>query len=281
MNLLLPLISSILQAGAFTLDKVTLSLRNITYRTYIGVGFPIYWAVVLVIFLVVQPPLFPTMDETMWLLLLAAIAFNFGNNIIYYRALDRDRLGELQTIDLFRTIPIILVTSFLFADERNPIIVIAALVASLAIIWSHWQNHHFAIRKNTLQFLAWGLVSAPLGASVAKILLRTWNPVSLWLVEDAVISVLAIALYHNEFKKTSRRLLLYLTLISILSATGWILYGYSYQQLGVVYTTLVFSLHPMLVYLASIFFLKEKPHWKKSAAFAIVLASIAAAQIFG
>jgi len=98
---------------------------------------------------------------------------------------------------------------------------------------------------------------------------------------DAIITLIAVAMYRREFKKTTPSVFCLLTLIGILSATGWILYGYSYQQLGVVYTTLVFSLHPMLVYLASIFFLKEKPHWKKSVAFAIVLASIAAAQIFG
>jgi len=44
---------------------------------------------------------------------------------------------------------------------------------------------------------------------------------------------------------------------------------------------LVFSLQPLLVYLASVFFLKEPFHWKKAAAFAIVLLSIGIAQIIG
>jgi len=281
MNIFLPIVSSILQAGAFTLDKVTLSLRNVTYRTYIGVGFPIYWVVVLVIFLIVRPPFFPVVDVASLLLLVVAIVYNLGNNIIYYRALDRDGLGELQTIDLFRNLPIIIFTSVVFADERNAAVILAAVVASCAIIWSHWNKNHFSMRKSTRLFLIWCVVAAPIGTALSKILLRTWNPISLWLVMDAIITLIAVAMYRREFKKTTPSVFCLLTLIGILSATGWILYGYSYQQLGVVYTTLVFSLHPMLVYLASIFFLKEKPHWKKSVAFAIVLASIAAAQIFG
>ena len=46
-----------------------------------------------------------------------------------------------------------------------------------------------------------------------------------------------------------------------------------------VYTMLIFSLQPLLVYFASLFFLKEPFHWKKFVAFIVVLASIAAAQI--
>ena len=53
-------------------------------------------------------------------------------SITYYRALDDDGLGEVQTLDLLHYIPVVLV-SFLFSDERNMVVVAAALVATGAV----------------------------------------------------------------------------------------------------------------------------------------------------
>ncbi len=281
MSIFLPIISSIFQAGAFTLDKVVLSTKRVTWRTYLGVGFPLYWLVLFAIFLIVRPTLFPEQTTLLILLLLLHIILGLGNNILYYRALKSEELGELQTIDLLRGVPIIIATSFFFADERNIPVIIAALVATAAVIWSHWNRHHFSMKGKTKLYFMWSLIAAPIAATTSKILLASWNPISLWLVQDAVITVIAIALYRKEFKHTSARTAGMLLLIGALSATGWILFGYSYQKLGVVYTILIFSLHPLLVYVSSLVFLKEKFHWKKAVAFSIVLSAIAGAQVFG
>jgi drug/metabolite transporter (DMT)-like permease len=64
-----------------------------------------------------------------------------------------------------------------------------------------------------------------------------------------------------------------------LTSVAWILFYFSYQRSGIIYTILIFSLQPLLVYLASVFFLKESLYWKKAVAFIVVLLSIAVAQV--
>ena len=83
-------------------------------------------------------------------------------------------------------------------------------------------------------------------------------------------------LKHVKNVKPSSLGLFFLT--NALTSVAWILYFYSYQRLGIVYTVLVFSLQPFLVYLSSLVFFKEHLDQKKIIAFFIILASIALAQ---
>lgn len=280
MHFLFPLVGSVSQGTSFVIDKTILSMRHISFRTHIGVGFPIYWLMMLGAFFIFRPTLFPSTDIYHLGLIALGIGISLATNIFYYRALDADELSGIEVIDLFRSIPIIIVSSILFADERNLTLFVAGLAASIAIIWSHWRNGHLAIRRRTLPFLLWGMVTAPASAAIAKVLLAIWHPVALFLIQDAVITFFAMYLYQKEFKKITPKLLGLLILSSALSVGGWILFGLSYQQLGVVHTTLLFSLQPLIVYFASLIILKEPHHWKKTAAFFVVLAAILLAEYY-
>lgn len=282
MNFLFPVLAAILQAGSFTLDKVVLSIRRVNFKTYTGVSFPLIFLITLVIFFIFRPPLsFDLLAGNLWWLLSISIGITLVTNLVFYRALDDDKLGEIQTLDLLRAIPIVIFAGIIFTDERNFFVIIPALVASTAVIWSHWENHHFKIAKHTLPFLIWSLSVAPIGASILKVLLETWNPISLELVRSGVIALILGPLFLKYAKKVRFKAFSLLLVTNILTSVAWILFYFSYQRSGIVYTILVFSLQPLLVYFASVFFLKESLHWKKAITFAIVLASIGIAQIIG
>lgn len=193
--------------------------------------------------------------------------------------MDADRLGEIETLGLLSAIPVIILSSVIFTDERNFFVLIPALLASLAIVWSHWERHHFQIAKKTSPFLIWTLLAAPAGAVISKVLLAAWNPISLRLVTDGVIAVILGPLFYKQERNISPRAFNLLVLTNILTSIAWILFYFSYQRSGIVYTTLIFSLQPLLVYFAALFFLRESFHYKKFAAFLVVLASIVIAQI--
>ena len=280
MHFLFPLVGSISQGTSFVIDKTILSMRRVSFRTHIGIGFPIFWLMMLGAFFIFRPPLFPSTDIYYLGLMAIGIVLSLVTNIFYYRALDADELSDLEIVDLFRSIPIIVVSSILFADERNPILFAAGLAASLAIIWSHWQRGHFSMQKRTVPFLLWGIMAAPVSAAIAKVLLAVWHPVALFLIQDSVVTFCALYLYGREFKKITPKLLGLLVLSSALSVGGWILFGLSYQQLGVVHTTLLFSIQPLIVYFASLIILKERHHPKKTVAFLVVLAAILVAEFY-
>jgi drug/metabolite transporter (DMT)-like permease len=71
-----------------------------------------------------------------------------------------------------------------------------------------------------------------------------------------------------------------LLLTNLFTTSAWILFYFSYQISGVIYTILLFSIQPLLVYGAGIFLLEEKMEKRKLLAFTIVLAAIAIAQFF-
>lgn len=280
MNALFPILAAVLQASSFTLDKVILSVRRVNFKTYTGISYPLIFLITLIIFLIFRPPLSGSLfsGNLLWLLTIT-VGLSIGTNLIFYRALDDDRLGELQTIDLLGNVPIIILASVIFTDERNFFVLVPALAGSMAIVWSHWEHHHFRIRKHTQPFLIWSFTAMPVSAVLSKILLQTWNPISLELVRTGAIALILGPLFSKYARRVSFRVFYLLVLTNILTSIAWILFYFSYQRSGVVYTILVFLLQPLLVYFAAVFFLKERFQRKKAIAFGIVLVSIVIAQV--
>lgn len=280
MNPLIPLISAILQAGSFTIDKVVLSMKSVTFKTYNGVSLPLSFLILLVIFLILRPPLLPSVltRDIMWLIAISVI-ISIVNNILFYRALDDDHLSEIQTIELLQNLPVIFLSSIIFIDERKPFIIIPAIISSLILLWSYLENNRFTMAKNTIPYFVWSMTGIPAGALIAKNLLTVWNPISFELVRWGVTAVVLTLLFYKEALKVSRDAFYYLLLTNILSTIGWVLFYFSYQRSGIVYTTLIFLVQPILVYFASFLILKEKLHWKKGIAILTVAASIIIAQI--
>jgi len=280
MNFIFPILAAVLQASSFTLDKVILSMRRISFKTYIGISFPLSFLIILIIYLIFRTPFsWELLSNKLSLLILISSAMSIVSNLLYYRALDSDRLGELETLGLLAGVPVILFSGLVFADERNFFILVPALISSAAVVWSHWEQRHFQIAKKTKPFFIWILLSAPIGASISKLLLESWNPVSLELIRTGIIGAFFLYLFNKNAEKVSLKAFVFLFFTNILTTVAWLLFYFSYQRSGIVYTALLFSIHPLLVYLSAIFFLKEKFNHKKIIAFVIVLISIAIAQL--
>lgn len=280
MGIVTPLIAAVLQAASYTCDKVILNIRRVDYKLYTAVSFPMLVVADLVIWYFYRPSLHAGMfGGITGLLVLGTVGMLIVTNLLYYRALDRDHLSEINVLSLTSAIPVMLVNALLFVDERKLIILIPALIAAGAVIWSHWERSELRFARHTPAFLMWLWFSAPLAAAAAKIILETWSPIALELVRDASIALVLVPLFRPSIRHIPLRGWLLFALTNALSASAWILYFYSYQHLGVVYTGLLFTLQPLLVYFSGVLLLKEPFVLKKFVAFLIVLASITATQV--
>lgn len=280
MNFLFPLISAFLQAGSIITDKFILSIRKIGYKEYTAVGFPILFVISLFIYILFRPPFNSALFEgRMFWILLLSIGYVIVTNLIFYRALDHDHLGEMQIVELMANIPVIIFSSLIFTDERNGTTIAFALIASLVLLWSHWDGKHFKMLGATKLLMAWLLLVAPFSRILAKELLEVWNPISLEVLRNVILGLFFGIFYIRNIKNVKSSSLGLFFLTNVLTSVAWILYFYSYQRFGIVYTVLVFSLQPLLVYLSSIIFFKEPLHQKKIIAFFVILASIALAQL--
>ncbi len=275
MSLIFPVGAAILQAASYTLDKVVLSVKKITYKTYVGLSFPLIFLITLLIFFIFKPPLsLSLLSGKFFYLILFSVVLTIITNLIFYRALDAEKLSEIETLSLTGNITLIIFTSFIFASERNPLVIFLALIASSSVIWSHWRKDHLQIAKKTKLYLLWTLLISPFGAIIIKIILTAWNPISFELVRTGLVALILGPLFLRYEKKASLKAFLLLIATNALTTIAWIFYFFSFQKLGIIQTVLIFSLQPLLVYFASIFLLKEKFHWKKFTSFFIILVSI-------
>ncbi|OGF52252.1 hypothetical protein A3I27_01820 [Candidatus Giovannonibacteria bacterium RIFCSPLOWO2_02_FULL_43_11b] len=280
MDLIFPILSAVLQAASFSLDKVILSFRKIDFRAYIGISFPLIFFINLLIFFAFDSPISRELIYKTFWWLFASVALTIASNVIYYRALKHDKLSEMEVIGLLTALPVIIFSGIIFSDERNYVILIPAIIASIAIVWSHLKRGHLLIKKDTLPFLIWSLTMAPLAAAVSKILLADWNPISLEMLRMGVVTAAIMPFFQKQIKTISTSALWLLALTNVLTSVAWILFYFSYQRSGIIYTMLLFSIQPLLVYFVAIFILKEKIDRKKLIAFVVVLISIAIAQFY-
>ena len=279
MNAILPILAAVLQASSFTLDKIILSVRHVGHRAYVGISFPLIFLITLAIFAIVRPPLsFDLFAGGLGWLITASVAMTIATNLFFYRALDADALGEIQTLELLPAIPVILFSGVIFTDERRLAILIPALVAAMVIVWAHWERRHVRIAKRTLPFLLWALAVAPIGAAISKTLLSVWNPISLELVRSGAVAAVLAPFYSRWSRGIPLQAFRLLLLTNVLTTIAWILFYFSYQRSGIIYTLLLFSIQPVLVYFASAVLLRERLQGKKVVAFGVVLVSIAVAQ---
>lgn len=280
MQFILPVLSAILQSASFTIDKFTLGIKKVTYKNYTVISFPLIFIFTLIIFLIFRPPLSLELfhGKYLWLIILS-IVLGICTNIIFYKVMKTESLTEIETITLINRVPVVIFAGIFFIEERNYVTMALAIFSALILIWSHWEKHHFHIAKRTWPFLMWTLIVAPFGAIITKELLQQFNPIALHLVTSGAEALFFVILFSKSFEKTPKQAIPFLFLTNILTTIAWILYFFSFVKSGIVFTVLVFSLQPLLVYISSIIFLKEKFNKKKAFAFLIILVSIAATQI--
>lgn len=281
MDILTPIASAVLQAGSVTIDKIVLNIKRVTYKTYTGISFPLILLINAIIFFIFLPKISSSMFSYLLLfLIIVSSIIGIVGNLLFYRALKKDCLNEMEAISLFSNIPLIIFTSLFFVSERNYFVIVLALISSLAIIWSHWKNHHLKIAKPIIPYLIFILLISPFRGLMSKVLLQSWDPISLQLATGILPALFFFIYFFKSVKETpNKKAWLLLIATNILTTIAWILYYFSYQKLGIVETVLIFSLQPLLVYFSSILIIKEKFHWKKFVAFMIIVACIALSQV--
>lgn len=277
----LPVIAALLQASSFTLDKAVLNLKRVNWRRYLTVSFPLMGVLMAAAFFIRRPPVTLSLLTPTLLALLAGLILEIViTNILFYRALQHDNLTELRLWGLALKIPMILGIAYLFTDERNWATILLALVASVAVVWSHLDHARLRIHRHTAPYILWSLITYPLAIAGAKIALRSLDPIALETFRFIPVALIMFLLFHNSMKRPIGSVSwTFLLATNVLTTASGILLLYGYHSLGVIYTGLLFTLEPMLVYVFALVILGERFERKKFIGFVVVLLSIGAAQL--
>lgn len=279
MLLLVPVIAAFAYAAGVVLNKIVLSYQKVGHRQFLVVFFFLLFllsALLYPFFGKIDSRAF-TFDYLVILLLIIIIATVY--NILFYHALEKEKIVEWELIVMVTPLSTILFASIFLETERNLGVFIAGLISSLALIISHIRRYHISFdvfQKGLLLYL----VLYPFEAILVKKLLYLFSPLALYMVRTLGIFIALFIWYafiapyckdepKLDFSKWRLKNYLWCLLISVLAVLQMVLIYYGYMSFGVVFTTLVLTLGPILTYLASVVILKER--LKKRVVFAALV----------
>ncbi len=276
-----PFFGALALATGTVIERLVLMKKSVSVKFYQVAQF-------LAIVLVMLPfiPFFwkfsPDFFTTKNILVFAGIIiFSLLANYFTFYSMKWEKLGKLESAKITEPLFVILLSfafSFIFGTAlygRNPNILIPALIAAAALIFSHVKKHHLKFNKYYLSALLGSLFFAT-ELILSRLILDNFNAITFYFLRCASILLISLIILrpklHNNLNSK--------TVLQILVTGGiWFVYRtivyFGYVNLGVVETTLTIMLGPVLVYLFAWKFLKNKLTWKQLVTAGIILGCVA------
>ena len=271
---LLPLIAVFADSAFITITKKffrrygKLTSREFNWLQFAGIVF----VLLLVIPFFGRIPDISQVAGTWWLLLALAILAIIAN-LLYFWGLEHEKISEIEPFLLFNPLGAILVVGLFYPDERNWVIWVTVILASMVLGWSHFKRHRFALTRGLWAIIAFVGVYA-FQVTIVKSLLITYDPVQLYFIRSVLVFIGLTIVAMPRFKLIKLHHLAPFGIIGALAVASVIAAYTAYQIVGVAETVFVFILSPVLVYILSIIFLKEKWRFKNIVASIVIVALV-------
>lgn len=267
--LLSPFLAALGTAFGIITDKINLSKYRVSLEIFIPVLF-VFLCFITGLFM----PFLGWVDVNLaysgpyllvfGLMIATAVVWNF----FYYSGMQKEKLYEFELIITLTPLITILFAGVLFPSERHWGVLIAGLVASLALILAHLHRNHLEFDQYSLGLVICVFLMA-LEIILQKILLAAWSPVSLYFFRTAIILAIFWLFYRPNLKNLSGKSFWLIVLTAGFGVVQMVLKFYGFRDLGVVYTTLIMLIAPIIVYFASFLIFKEQ--LKKRTIFAALI----------
>lgn len=275
----LPVIGALMEAVGMILEKKVLRSRKIDYRNY-----TVYEFLAIVIVLLPFAYFFWKIDAGAWawkniLLFAFVIIMSVLANLLIFYSLKREKVTEFEPIWLMQPLFTILLAFIFYGNERNWIIMALALIASISLVASHVKKHHLVFDKYIVAALLGSFFFA-VELVASKPILQYYNPFAFYFIRCFFIFAIALALYRPNGNGLNKRVVLMTLIIGAMWAVYRAIIYYGYENLGIVFTTILFILSPVFIFLFAVLFLKEKPNWRQIVSTIIIVACVALAVYF-
>lgn len=259
----IPILGAILDGAGTILDKTIVMKHRINYKNYTVYGFLALVLVMLPLtFFIweIKPGAYSVFNL---LIFMSVVLFSILANLLTFYSLKRKEITELEPIRLMQPLFIVLLAfifSFFFeiySSERKYSILILALIASTALILSHIKKHHLNFNKYILAALIGSFFFA-MELVISKTILQYYSSLTFYFLRCLLIFLISAFIFHPSIKSLENKT----KILMFLSGITWVTYRlvlyYGYSTLGIVFTTMLFILGPIFIYLFARIFLKEK-----------------------
>jgi drug/metabolite transporter (DMT)-like permease len=280
---LIGLAGGALEGSGMVIEKKILRKHSINYKNYTVYGFLSLVLVMLpfiFFFWKMEPEAYQPLNI---LIFLSVILFSILANLLIFYSLKRETVTELEPIRLMQplfTILLAVLFSFIFdgayAAERNLMIVGLALIASISLVASHIKKHHLNFDKYILAALLGSFLFA-VELVISRSILHHYNSLTFYFIRALFVFLITLIIFRPQLEslKTNTKWLI------MAGGAIWVIYRlilyWGYLTYGIVFTTILFIISPIFIYVFARIFLNEKITWRHILSSIIIVACVIAA----
>ncbi len=241
------LLSSLASAGSILLDKFVLGKRKMKVADYIPLLFVFLFLVTFVTLPWTASINTALAFDQMYifyfiLMILLAIIWN----IFYYQGLQKEKIIEFEMILLLTPLATVILAALFFPEEFSLPVFGASIVACLALLFSHLHRRHLQFDKYAIHLLL-AVILIAMESMVLKELLRVYSPATLYAARTAVLALFFMMYYRPKVEHIDDNNFRLVFATAALGAFGMVTKFYGFQQIGVMFTTLILLVSPIIV----------------------------------
>jgi len=259
----IPIVGALLEGIGTILDKKIIQTKGINHKNYVAYGF-LALSIVMLPFLPFLWKLSPEafLLKNIIIFAIVVIASVFANILMVY-ALKRENITVIEPIKLMHplfNIILAFILSFFFFDysnERNYSILILSSIASITLIASHVKKHHFDFDRYILAALL-GSFLFSVELVISKAILPYYSGLTFYFFRCFFVFLIALLIFKPKITEIPKKIIPMILAVNIIWVIYRVILYWGYLAYGVVFTTMLFILAPVFIYIFARIFLKEK-----------------------
>ncbi|MCK5149448.1 DMT family transporter [Candidatus Pacearchaeota archaeon] len=275
----IPILGALALATGTILEKIVLIKKNMNIKLYQTACF---MAIVLAMLPFIY--FFWRLDAQalQWqniLIFLGVIIVSLIANMFIFYSMKWEKITNLEPARILEPLFIIflaIIFSF-FIDsglyDKNFKFVIPALIAALALIFSHVKKHHLNFNKYFIAAILGSFFFA-LELIISRLILDHYSPITFYFIRCSFIFLFSLIVFRPKLKSIEKKSWALILIAGIVWAVYRIVIYWGYINLGIIFTTLMIMLGPIFIYILAWKFLKEKLNWKNMVAALIIIGCV-------
>jgi len=274
----IPFIGALSLATGTIIQKIILRKRKVKIKTYLSAEF-------LAIILAMLPFIYffwkldaPAYELKNIFIFSLVILFSIVANLFLFYSMKWEKVSNIEPARILEPLLVILLAIFFsfFVEElydKNLKVIIPALIAGAALLFSHVKKHHLKFNR---YFIAAMLASFffALELVITRLILDYYSPITFYFLRCSSIFLISFILFKPKFKTLNKKVRFEILALGFLWALYRIIVYYGYLNLGIIFTTLIFMLGPIFIYIFAWKFLKEKIERRNIAASIVIVACV-------
>ena len=203
-----------------------------------------------------------------------------------FYSLKKEDLTEIEPIKLTTPLFSILLAfifSFFFgiyAGERNYEILILSLIASLALVISHIEKDKIYFNKYDIAAFVGSFLFA-FELVLSRAILPYYNILTFYFIRSLWIFLIVFIFIHKKISPIPAKTKFLIAITALIAVLYRVVLYYGYLNLGIIFTTTIFILAPVLIFIFAFVFLKEKITIKQIISSIIIVACVVSAILIG